>query len=383
MSPPRPRVVVLRGHHANIGELRPWEHLLDRFDVEIVTTARADQSIEGLGVPWRSAATRRARLPRGRFGTLATHAVGDSYLDLETLVRGAAIVHTAELGPWFAAQPARLRRRNGFRLVVTVWETIPSRSTFRTARAAANRRAVLAETDLFLPTTGRARRCLLLEGAPDERIQVVEPGIDAERFAAASARAASELRVSERRSPSREQHLIVSPGRLVWEKGHYDVLRALRAIGGDARLVIVGAGPERQRLLRYADDLGLGGRVDVRAVPYDEMPSVFAAASCVVLASLPTPTWEEQFGLVLAEALAAGAPIVASSSGAIPEVLGGSGAPLFAPGDWPELARLLEEGPLRRPPGERTPYPGEVVQRYSTHAAAERLAAAYARVLAL
>jgi glycosyltransferase involved in cell wall biosynthesis len=370
----RPRVVVLRGHHANIGELRPWEHLLDRFDVEVVTTARADQSIEGLGVPWRTAATRRARLPRGRFGTLATHAIGDAYLDIEALVRGAAIVHTAELGPWFAAQPARVRRRYEFRLVVTVWETIPSRSTFRTARAAANRRAVLAETDLFLPTTGRARRCLLLEGVPEERIQIVEPGIDVARFAAGPAPA---LGASSR------GHLILSPGRLVWEKGHYDVLRALAATGGDARLLIVGAGPDRQRLLRYADDLGLGGRVEIRAVAYDEMPSLFARASCVVLASLPTPSWEEQFGLVLAEALAAGAPIVASSSGAIPEVLRGSGAPLFAPGDWPELARLLEGGPLARPPGERAPYPTEVVQRYSTYAAAARLAAAYERVLAL
>ena len=364
----RPRVVVLRGHHANVAELRPWELLLDRFDIEVVTTTRADQSLVGLRVPWTTAATRRARLPRGRLGTLATHAAGDAYLDVESLVRGAAIVHTAELGPWFAAQPARFRRRLGFRLVVTIWETIPFRSTFRTGRAAVNRRSVLEATDLFLPTTERARRCLQLEGVQPARTEVVEPGIDVERFAAGPARAA-------------ERHVIVSPGRLVWEKGHYDVIRALGCLGGDARLVIIGAGPERTRLLRYADDLGLGGRVEIRTVPYDEMPSVFAAASCVVLASLPIPTWEEQFGLVLAEALAAGAPIVASSSGAIPEVLYGSGAPLFAPGDWPELARLLDAGPLAGPPGARADYPTEIVERYSTRAAAERLAAAYARVL--
>ena len=153
----RPRVVVLRGHHANIGELRPWELLHDRFEIEVVTTARADQQIDGLRVPWKTARTRRDRLPRGRLGTLATHLVGDAYRDTDALVREAAIVHTAELGPWFAAQPARLRQRYGFRLVTTVWETIPFRSTFRTARAAANRRTLLSETDLFLPTTERAR----------------------------------------------------------------------------------------------------------------------------------------------------------------------------------------------------------------------------------
>ena len=85
---------------------------------------------------------------------------------------------------------------------------------------------------------------------------------------------------------------------------------------------------------------------------------------------------------MLAEALAAGAPVLASSSGAIPEVLDGSGAPLFTPGDWLGLARLLEAGPLAGPPAERVAYPAEVVQRYSTRAAAERLASAYDRVLA-
>ena len=369
MTKDRPRVVVLRGHHANLGELRPWELLSDRFEVEVVTTSRADQQIDGLRVPWTTARTRRAWLPRGRLGTLGTHLIGDAYRDLENVVRGAAIVHTAELGPWFAAQPARLRRSHGFRLVATVWETIPFRATFRTARATANRRIVLGETDLFLPTTERARQCLLLEGVAAERTEVVQPGIDVERFAAARAQASG--------------HLVVSPGRLVWEKGHYDVLRALATIGGTVRLLIAGAGPERSRLLLYAADLGVADRVEIRSVPYDEMPAVFAAASCVVLASLPIPTWEEQFGLVLAEALAAGAPIVASSSGAIPEVLAGSGAPLFDSGDWLRLAELLETGPLARAPAARQEYPDEVVRRYSTRSAAERLAAAYERVLTL
>ena len=60
----------------------------------------------------------------------------------------------------------------------------------------------------------------------------------------------------------------------------------------------------------------------------------------------------------------------------------GSGAALFPPGDWAALADFLTAGPLSRPPGERVAYPTEVVSRYSTTAAAERLAAAYERVLA-
>lgn len=364
----KPRVVLLRGHHANIGELRTWELLLDRFDVHVVTTARADQEIEGLRVPWVTADTRRARFPRGRLGTLATHALGDRYRDLDSLVQGADIVHTAELGPWFASQPARAKRRHGYRLLVTVWETIPFRSTFRTSRAAGNRKLVLAETDLFLPTTERARRCLLLEGAAPERIQVVQPGIDVERFAMPAA------------PPAGAEHVIVSPGRLVWEKGHYDVIRALTSLPSSARLVIVGAGPEEARLLRYAADLGLAERVEIRRVAYSEMPSIYASASCVVLASLPIPSWEEQFGLVLAEAMAAAVPILASASGAIPEVLQGSGATLFSPGDWVGLSDLLLDA-VSRPPRARANYPSDVVARYSTTAAADRLAVAYERAL--
>jgi glycosyltransferase involved in cell wall biosynthesis len=95
---------------------------------------------------------------------------------------------------------------------------------------------------------------------------------------------------------------------------------------------------------------------------------------------VPRAFWEEQFGMVLAEAMAAGLDILAAQSGAIPEVLDGQGT-LFAPGDWPALARRLAEGPLARAPGQRVPYPSELVSRYSTGAMADRLAVAYERVL--
>jgi glycosyltransferase involved in cell wall biosynthesis len=99
-----------------------------------------------------------------------------------------------------------------------------------------------------------------------------------------------------------------------------------------------------------------------------------------VLASLAQWHWEEQFGMVLAEAMAASVPIVASSSGAIPEVTGGR-ATLFSPGDWLGLARALAEGPLSAPPGTPRQHDPELVARYSVRAAAERLASAYEAVL--
>jgi glycosyltransferase involved in cell wall biosynthesis len=121
---------------------------------------------------------------------------------------------------------------------------------------------------------------------------------------------------------------------------------------------------------------------------------VFAGASAMVLASqasasaarhpfdVPRAFWEEQFGLVLAEAMGSGLPIVSTTSGAIPEVLRGAPVDLVAPGDWIGIAAALAGGPLSAPPGARVSYPAEIVARYSTTAAAERLASAYDRVLA-
>ena len=385
------RVVILRGHLVNPWELRPWKLLPDRFDVSCLVTGSNTFDVSDVPVQLTRVRALRDFLPRGRIGDLAMGASGDRYLGLDDELAGVDIVHSAELSFWFAAEAARLRRRHGFRLVLTVWETLPFLATYRNRWARKYREQTLAETDLFLAATERAREALLLEGVQSERIEVCYPGIDLDRFSRAA-----------RPDPPPAEHVVISPGRLVWEKGHQDVLRALAAIrrglvpapeGVSPRLLLVGRGPEEERLMAYADELGLADAVELRSVPYEEMPSLYARASCMVLASLATAAgglymgdrprffWEEQFGLVLAESLAAGLPIAASASGAIPEVCGDA-ADYFLPGDWMGLARLLASGPFARAPGERVEHPQELVRRYSAEAMAGRLASAYDRLIA-
>ncbi len=223
------------------------------------------------------------------------------------------------------------------------------------------------QVDLFLAATERARRALLLEGARDDRIEIAPPGIDTARFGESAAPA---------------EHLVLSVGRLVWEKGHQDLLRALawlRREGHAARALIVGAGPEeaaaagRMRAIWASRARSSGAR----SVAYGEMPDVFAKASCFVLASLPTAWWEEQFGMVLAEAAAAGLPIVAATRARSPRCCA-ERERSSPPGDWSALARALGEV-LAAPPERRRP--AALVAAYSIEAAAERYAAAYERVL--
>ena len=201
-------------------------------------------SIELPGVPAR---TLRGALPRGRLGELAALALGDRYLSPERVFADTDVVHAEELSYWFAGQAAAHKEKLGYRLVLTVWETIPLLATLRNGRARRQRELGLAQTDLFLAASERARDALLLEGVEPDRIVVAYPGIDTERFAAAAPPDA----VSE--------HVILSPGRLVWEKGHQDVLRAVAALdrgiatlpeGSRPKLLVVGSGPEGDRLLR-------------------------------------------------------------------------------------------------------------------------------------
>ena len=373
----RPRVVLLRGHHANLWDLRPWERLGDEYDVAVLVTGSNVHQVDGLGLDLVSVRTPRDVLPGTRLAGAAAYAVGERYRDLEHHLAGADIVHAAEIGTWFAAQAAGLRQRIGFALALTVWETIAWRSTYRWPRERGYRRRVLAAGDHFLPATERARDGLLLEGVSPERMTVCPPGIDLGHFASAAAPV-----------PPPARHRILSAGRLVWEKGHQDVLRAFAALrrvlaGTDhteVELLVVGDGPERKRLERYAQELGVADSVEFRhTVPYDEMPALYASASALVLASLPTRGWEEQFGMVLVEALAAGTPVIACSTGAIPEVLGGDGA-LVASGDWLGLAQAMGDA-VAGVPAARTEADRTRLERFSSAAAAERLRGIYARLL--
>jgi glycosyltransferase involved in cell wall biosynthesis len=368
--------VLLRGWSVAPWDLYPHERLPPEYRVTVLVPRRNLYSLADLDIERRSARTLRDLLPTGPVGRLALRAAGERFLGLARHLRDADIVHAAELGNWYSAQAARLKARLGFRLVVTAWETLPLRNAYRNVRTRPYAKDVLELTDRFLATTERAREALLLEGAAAERILVCPPGIDIDRFAAAR----------EARPPDDGTHLILSAGRLVWEKGHQDLLRAvalLRLRGRyDVRALIVGEGPEGGHLKALAADLGLDEAVEFRAaVPYREMPAIYAQASCLVLASLPVRFWEEQFGMVLAEAMAGHVPIVASTSGAIPEVAGPA-ADYVAPGDWVGLANALEAGPLSQAPGTRRAAQDARLTRFSTAAASERLRAVYDELLA-
>ncbi|HET8673140.1 MAG TPA: glycosyltransferase, partial [Thermoleophilaceae bacterium] len=207
------RVVIVRGHQATPWELRPWEELPgERFDVSVLVTKSNPYDLSGLRLRQLPVRTRRDRVPVRAAAEALTLAGRERYVDLERHLEGSDIVHAEELSYWFAAEAARHRRRLGYRLVLTVWETIPMLDVYRNPHARRFRELTLAEADLFLAATERARDALLLEGVDAAKVRVCPPGIDLSRFAGDGGG-----------RPAPAEHLVLSPARLVWEKGHQDV----------------------------------------------------------------------------------------------------------------------------------------------------------------
>jgi glycosyltransferase involved in cell wall biosynthesis len=120
--------------------------------------------------------------------------------------------------------------------------------------------------------------------------------------------------------------LIGYVGRLVPEKGVDVLLRAVAEMGGQWRVAIAGAGPQREPLESLARDMGILERVAFDGyLPSERMPAFYRELDALVVPSLSRPNWVEQFGRVIVEAMASGVPVVGSDCGEIPRVIDDAG----------------------------------------------------------
>ncbi len=182
------------------------------------------------------------------------------------------------------------------------------------------------------------------------KVRVVSGGADTQRFDTTLGRPAARRAVGV----DREATLLVTVRRLEPRMGVEQLLIAMALLDRlpGLELAIVGTGSRDGALRRLAAQLGLDDRVRfVGAVSDDGLPSWYRAADLFVLPSLAY----EGFGLVTAEALACGTPVVGTPVGATPELLGDLEPRLLASGTSPRaLARAIETAleldcpPLRR-----------------------------------
>nr|WP_231134661.1 glycosyltransferase [Motilibacter deserti] len=141
-----------------------------------------------------------------------------------------------------------------------------------------------------------------------------------------------------------QERVLALVGRLVPEKGVVDAVEVLARLHArhPTRLVLMGSGPEEATARARAQALGVADRLEVRPWAGTEaLAQVYRSAHVVLLPSLSTPRWVEQFGRVIVEAHASGAVVAGYATGSIPEVAAGLGL-LVPAGDVPALAASVE-----------------------------------------
>lgn len=175
----------------------------------------------------------------------------------------------------------------------------------------------------------------------------------------------------------REPHtvpVVVFAGLLTRRKGVVDLIEASKMLhdrGVDHQVVIIGGRPdegdEEERIVRNA----AGGREEfLGAVPHGEMPRLLAEADIFCL-----PSWWEAMPLSILEAMAAGLPVIATTVGQVPDIVGPEVGRLVAP-QQPRaladaLAELIESEDLRRELGSAARQ--QALTRYSVSVTVEAI----------
>jgi len=136
-------------------------------------------------------------------------------------------------------------------------------------------------------------------------------------------------------------------GRLVPEKGVENLIQALGKLQHLEWQFLIDSfsdyrSPYEQQIDQLLDEYGIKIRTVFFEAHHDEMPTYMNAADIVVLASVSTKRWVEQYGKVIPEAMACGKVVVGSSSGTIPELIGDAGF-IVSEGDVNQLATMLEK----------------------------------------
>lgn len=278
------KIAIVRGAFGNPYELQNWEPLASKHDITIFISKKREDAIASLQHDALiSPYDYLGRYGRGIFNRVFV----DSHylLGLEEKLKGFDVAVCAETYYAYTQQCLDAKKKGYVKKVIsTVWENIPFNNEGIRGRKEFKRRAI-KEVDHFIAVTQKAKEALIIEGCDPKKITVILMGVDIERFKPTHSAKASRVKV-----------LMV--GRLVKEKGILEMAKKITGV----EVKIIGGG-----------------------VPYEKMPEVYREADIFVHPVIGSKTWQEQFGMVLVEAMASGLPIITTDCGSIPEVVGEAG----------------------------------------------------------
>ena len=257
------------------------------------------------------------------------------------------IIHVEnEQHSWILCQALLYRKlyAPSAKMVVFVWDNIYPSEQDSKARllehlARINRRFV----DFFICGNAAGKEILIQKGVPASRVEVIPQfGVDTGVFHPFT----SDQRLSVRSEMdiSPDEFAVGFVGRFVEEKGLLDLVEAMTqlhtATNRQVVLILVGTGPLETPLRETCTARGIRLLV-LPPCRNDEVVAAMNSLDVLVLPSRSRSFWKEQFGRVLIEAMACGVPVIGSSSGEIPNVIGDAGL-VFKEGDSAQLCEKLK-----------------------------------------
>ncbi len=360
------KIKIVRGAFLNPFEMQNYEGLGRDFDVEAISSKFPISTSTKLPLTKLWSPTDIPNIPF-KYPILNRLFKDAHFLKgLEKALKGADIVHVAELYYGYTYQAIRAKRKGFVKKVIsTVWETIPHNNESLKGRKRIKKYA-RENIDHYIAVTKRAKNCLIKEGIPEKKITVIPMGVDIDRF-----------KPNPKLKNKRDIN-ILCVARLVEEKGITDLLKtflALREKTPNLRLTFVGRGPLKSDLAGHRN-------ISVKSIPYSLIHNEYAKADIFCLPSRTNKTWEEQYGMCLVEAMASGLPIVATKTGSIPEVCGE--VALLSPPHRPiSLKQNLEKLIYNKELRERLGKKGRLLAegKYNSHYTSKQIAKLYKKVL--
>lgn len=355
-----------------IGGLESHVHFLCRalaargHTVRVVTSASlrglpALETVDGVSI-------RRTWLPARNTAGWAAHAIG-SLPGFVEWAREADILHAQDIA---AVLPCLVARGTGETPIVTTYHTSHFlrraespfwRPVFRGFLRAADHNLAASRQ---IAGVGEAI-------APGVHVEPLTNGVDTETFRRTSP-------ADSNRGAGRTFRLI-APRRLFEKNGVEYFVRALPLIAEHAPVeaLIVGDGPERDRLETLARELGVSDCARfLGARPHAEMPRLLSSCDLAVFPSLMEAT-----SVAALEAMACELPVAATNVGGLPEIVDDGVGGLCEPADPASLARLvtglLQDGRLKDRGAEAR---RRVVSRWSNERLADRHEELYRTLLA-
>jgi alpha-maltose-1-phosphate synthase len=252
------------------------------------------------------------------------------------------VYNISDTVPFHGLQIARHIKDRRKRLIVTLWENVPSRTT-RSLWGEKIRREIVNSTSAFVAVSQVARATATLDGIDPKRITVIQPGIDVELFRPGpkSPAVLSMLELCE------DNFVGLFVGRLEESKGVSALLEAVAflskdpGIGRRLKIVLVGSSLNAPKFRSKAESLGIADCMRFAGhFPYAHLPEIYRVADAFILPSTLKRWWQEQFGFALVEAMASGVPVISTKTGAIGEVVEDCGL-LVSPSNFYDLAQAL------------------------------------------